>query len=92
MADLTRRQLLGKSLGAATAGAALVGGSAVLPKLLATTAEARTVPSSAASRKSDLVVHVRPGASGEMRLMSGNHEVVVSDAALVSRLRRASAG
>jgi nitrous oxide reductase len=91
MASLTRRQLLGKSLGAATAGAALVGGAAVLPKLLATTAEAQMEPSSAASRRADLVVHVRPGSSGELRLMGDNHEVVVKDAALVSRLRRASA-
>ncbi len=91
MTDMTRRQMLGRSIGAATAGAALVGGAAVLPKLL-TTAEADTVASSAASRKADLVVHVRPGTTGELRLMTGSDEVVVRDAALVSRLRRASDG
>ena len=90
MAGMTRRQLLGRSLGAATTGVALVGGGAMLPKLLATTAEADTTPASAASTRSDLVVHVAPGSSGELRLMSGSGEVVVKDAQLVSRLRRAS--
>jgi nitrous oxide reductase len=90
MAGLTRRQLLGKSLGAATAGAALVGGATVLPKLLATSAEADMAPSAASARK-DLLVHVRPGSSGELRVMSGDREVVVHDARLVSRLRSASA-
>jgi hypothetical protein len=90
MAGLTRRQLLGRSLGAATTGVALVGGGAVLPALLATTAQADTTPASAASAKSDLVVHVAPGSSGELRVMSGSNEVIVKDAQLVSRLRRAS--
>ena len=90
MAGMTRRQLLGKSLGAATAGAALAGGATVLPKLLGITAEAATVSPSAESTRTDLVVHVRPGTSGELRVMSGDHEVVVTDAKLVSRLRSAS--
>jgi hypothetical protein len=35
-------------------------------------------------------VHVRPGNSGELRVISGEREAVISDAQLVSRLRSAS--
>jgi nitrous oxide reductase len=89
MPGLTRRQLLGKSLGAATAGAALVGGAAVVPKLLASAGGQASRPS-ADSVARTLVVHVRPGNSGELRVISGEREAVISDAQLVSRLRSAS--
>ena len=61
MAGMTRRQLLGRSLGAAATGVALVGGGAMLPKLLATTAEADTTPASAASAGSTSSSAWRPG-------------------------------
>jgi nitrous oxide reductase len=89
MPDLTRRQLLGKSLGAATAGAALVGGATVLPKLLSASGAEASRPSRASEAKA-MVVHIRAGNSGELEVMSGEREVIIKDAQLVSRLRRAS--
>lgn len=89
MADLTRRQLLGKSLGAATAGAALVGGATVVPKLLAS-AGAQAARPSAESEARTLVVYVRPGSSGDVQVISGESETVVHDRQLVSRLRSVS--
>jgi nitrous oxide reductase len=86
MGGLTRRQLLGKSIGAATAGAVLVGGAGVLPRMLGTTAQAEETPSDG----EPLVVYVHGGTSGELQLMQGDHETVVRDARLVSRLRAAS--
>ena len=87
MRDLTRRQLLGKSIGAATAGAALVGGAAALPHVLGSASLASTGP---AGDGPPLVVYVRPGTSGEIQLMRGDQETVVSDSHLVSRLRAAA--
>ena len=86
MGGLTRRQLLGKSIGAATAGAVLVGGAGVLPRVLGTTAEAAET----AADGPPMVVYVHAGSSGELQLMHGEHETVVRDAHLVSRLRAAS--
>ena len=89
MPGLTRRQLLGKSLGAATAGAALVGGATVVPKLLASSgAQASSASRESAART--LVAYVRPGTSGDVQLISGEREIVINDAQLVSRLRSAS--
>jgi hypothetical protein len=89
MPGLTRRQLLGKSLGAATAGAALVGGATVVPKLLAASGAKASRPSLDSVART-LVVYVRPGTSGDVQVISGEREVVINDAQLVSRLRSAS--
>jgi hypothetical protein len=66
----------------------LVGGVAVVPKLLAGSGQASRPSADSVGRS--LVVHVRAGTSGEMRLMSGETEVVINDAQMVSRLRSAS--
>jgi hypothetical protein len=87
MGGMTRRQLLGRSLGAATAGVAMAGGVAALPRALG------PEPLAADSRGADgqpLMVYVRPGSSGELQVMHDSGEVVVTDPQLVSRLRSAS--
>jgi hypothetical protein len=63
----------------------------VLPKLLSSTGVQASRAAPDANAK-PVVVYVRAGISGDVKLISGEREVVINDAQLVSRLRSASAG
>ena len=85
VAGMTRRQLLGRSVGSAAAGAALVAGGGAVTKMLLAPGVAEASDDSA-----DVVVHIRGGSSGELLVMRGESEELVHDAQLVNRLRRAA--
>jgi nitrous oxide reductase len=92
MADLSRRQFIGKgSIGVAAGVAALTIGSQGAIAEAATRAEKDApVDPSEATADEPVVAYVKQGAHGEVRVMVGSREVVHKDAELARRIIRAS--
>ncbi len=94
MSDITRRSFLKQSGATAAAAGALV----AVPKGLSRVGSGssrtatRKTTSGVAKAKTDrhLVVHIPDSRKGELRVMSGEREVVIHDRDLVARLSRAA--
>ena len=92
MADLSRRQFIGKgSIGVAAGVAALTLGPQGAIAEAATGAQRNApVDRSEATANEPIVAYVKQGARGEVRLMVGSQEIVHRDADLARRIIRAS--
>jgi hypothetical protein len=86
----SRRTFLAGAGAATVAGAAAAGGLAVLRPAspAATTTDAAAGAPGTGSATGAVVAYVRDAAAGEVRLMSGEREVVVHDRALARTLTR----
>ena len=92
MADLSRRQFIGKgSIGVAAGVAALTLGPQGAIAETATGGQRNApIDRSKATADEPIVAYVKQGARGEVRLMVGSREIVHRDADLARRIIRAS--
>jgi hypothetical protein len=88
----SRRSFIGGVSAATVAGAAVAAVATAGPAAAATTASATTSGASAEPsgrvRRDAVVAYVRDASTGEIRIMSGDREVVVHDRALARTLTR----